>query len=305
MRILITGGTGLIGRVLCSHWKAQGHELIVWSRQPQKVHALCSGARGIARLQELAGQPPPDAVVNLAGAPIADRPWTTARRRLLWQSRVELTRELVGWMATLSPVPRVLLSGSAVGWYGDGGERELDEDSLPGRTDFGSRLCAAWEREAGGAAQLGVRVVLLRTAPVLAPSGGMLARLRLPFSWGLGGRLGNGQQWMPWIHLQDQVELIDFLLRREDCAGAFNACAPHLVRNVEFTRALAQALRRPACVPVPAWALRLLLGEMAVLLLGGQRLEPRRLLEAGYTFRHPRLAEALQHLLRGSGNTDR
>ena len=305
MRILITGGTGLIGRALCSHWKAQGHELIVWSRQPQRVHDLCSGARGIARLQELAGHPPPDAVVNLAGAPIADRPWTTARRRLLWQSRVELTRELVGWMGALSPVPRVLLSGSAVGWYGDGGEGELDENSLPGRTDFGSRLCAAWEREAGRAAQLGVRVVLLRTAPVLAPSGGMLARLRLPFSWGLGGRLGNGQQWMPWIHLQDQVELIDFLLRREDCAGAFNACAPHLVRNVEFTRALAQALRRPACVSVPAWALRLLLGEMAVLLLGGQRLEPRRLLEAGYTFRYPRLAEALQHLLRGSGNTDR
>lgn len=302
MRILITGGTGLIGRALCGHWKAQGHELIVWSRQPQKVHALCSGALGISRLQELAGHPPLDAVVNLAGAPIADRPWTPARRRLLWQSRVEWTRELVDWLGTLSTMPRVLLSGSAVGWYGDGGERALDESSLPGRTDFGSRLCAAWEHEAGRAVQLGMRVVLLRTAPVLAPTGGMLARLRLPFSWGLGGRLGNGRQWMPWIHLQDQVELIDFLLRREDCAGVFNACAPHLVRNAEFTRALAQALRRPALVPVPAWALRLLLGEMAVLLLGGQRLEPRRLLEAGYTYRHPRLEEALHHLLQAPGN---
>ena len=145
MRILLTGGTGLIGRALCQHWSRQGHALCVWSRSPQQVPALCSGARGIAQLQELDAGPPMDAVVNLAGAPIADRPWTQARRALLWRSRVDLTRSLVDWIGRQPLPPRVLLSGSAVGWYGDGGEQWLSEDSAPGNTDFGSRLCVAWE----------------------------------------------------------------------------------------------------------------------------------------------------------------
>lgn len=305
MRILLTGGTGLIGRALCRHWQAQGHDILVWSRRPQQVPALCSGARGIASLQELDGCAPLDAVVNLAGAPIADRPWTEARRTLLWRSRVELTRTLVDWLGTQSQIPRMLLSGSAVGWYGDGGDQRLDEASPPGQVDFGSHLCMAWEQEAERAARLGVRVVLLRTAPVLASAGGMLPRLRLPFSLGLGGRLGSGRQWMPWIHLQDQIGLMDFLLQREDCVGAFNACAPQLVRNTEFTQALARALHRPAWFPVPAWALRWALGEMSVLLLGGQRLEPRRLLEAGYEYRYPRLDGALSELLQGSSDASR
>lgn len=299
MRILLTGGTGLIGQALCRHWQAQGHDLTVWSRQPQRVPGLCSGARGIAHLQELDTAAPLDAVVNLAGAPIADRPWTQARRKVLWQSRVDLTRQLVDGLSQLPTKPGVLLSGSAVGWYGDGGERLLDEASSPGQPDFGSQLCAAWEREAERARQLGMRVILLRTAPVLAPAGGMLARLRLPFKLGLGGRLGSGQQWMPWIHLDDEVGLIDFLLHQKDSSGAFNACAPLPVRNAEFTQALARALHRPALLPAPAWALRLALGEMSVLLLGGQRLEPRHALEMGYRFRHPSLDKALFHLLDG------
>ncbi len=297
MRILLTGGTGLIGRALCRHWKSQGHELIVWSRRPQEVPGLCSGARGIDRLEALSGAEPPDAVVNLAGAPIADRPWTSARRQLLWSSRIELTEHLVDWLGSLARPPRVLLSGSAVGWYGDGGERLLDEDSAAGNEDFGSQLCFAWEEAAQRAEALGIRVIRLRTAPVLAPAGGMLARLRLPFSLGLGGRLGSGRQWMPWIHLDDEVGLIDFLLQHEDCAGPYNACAPQTVRNAEFTRALARALHRPACLPAPAWALRLALGELSGLLLGGQHLQPRRALEAGYRFRFPDLDAALADLL--------
>ncbi|MBP7327528.1 MAG: TIGR01777 family oxidoreductase, partial [Alicycliphilus sp.] len=205
MRILLTGGTGLIGRALCQHWQRQGHDLFVWSRDPAQVPRLCSGAQGIAQLQALDGSAPLDAVVNLAGAPIADRPWTAARRDLLWRSRVDLTRTLVDWMGRQAAPPRVLLSGSAVGWYGDRGEQWLAEDSAPGNADFGSRLCVAWEQEAERARQWGVRVALLRTAPVLAPQGGMLARLLPPFRLGLGGRLGSGQQWMPWIHLDDQV----------------------------------------------------------------------------------------------------
>jgi uncharacterized protein (TIGR01777 family) len=297
MRILLTGGTGLIGQALCRHWQRQGHELWVWSRNPQQVPALCSGAQGIARLEALDGRPPVDAVVNLAGAPIASHRWTAARRDLLWRSRVDLTRTLVDWMGRQTTVPPVLISGSATGWYGDGGEQWLSEDSMPGRTDFGSRLCMAWEQEAERARQSGARVVLLRTAPVLAPHAGVLARLLPPFRLGLGGTLGNGRQWMPWIHIEDQVALIDHLLHTDTCSGAYNACAPQAVRNAEFTRILARTLGRPALLPVPAWALRLALGEMSVLVLGGQRLVPQRAREAGFSWRHPELPAALGQLL--------
>ncbi len=296
MRILLTGGTGLIGRALCQKWAEQGHALVVWSREPKSVAALCSGAQGIGQLPDVDAEQnakPFDAVVNLAGAPIADKRWSPARRALLLQSRVELTRTLVDWMAGLAHPPSVLVSGSAVGWYGDGQDTVLDEDSAPQTPDFGSALCMAWEQEAQRAQDAGVRVVLLRTAAVLASEGGMLARLRLPFRLGLGGRLGNGQQWMPWIHLDDQVGLIDFLVQHTDCTGPVNACAPHLVRNTEFTAALARALRRPAVLPVPAFGLKLALGEMSNLLLCGQRVQPRRALELGYRYKFAQIDEAL------------
>jgi len=297
MRILLTGGTGLIGRELCRLWAAQGHELVVWSRRPEQVAALCSGARGIARLDQLDAGAPLDAVVNLAGAPIADRPWTAKRRQLLWDSRIALTRELVDWLASRPLKPRVLLSGSAVGWYGDGGERRLDESSPAGSEDFASQLCFAWEEAAQRAAELGIRVVLIRTAPVLAAKGGMLGRLLLPFRLGLGGPMGSGRQWMPWIHIADEVGLIDFLLQHEGCSGPYNACAPMPVRNAEFARSLGRVLHRPALLPAPACVLRLALGEMADLLLGGQHLQPQRTLDAGYRFRFPELEAALTDLL--------
>ena len=298
MRILLTGGTGLIGQALCQHWQRQGHELWVWSRDPHKVQRLCSGARSVQRLGDLDPAQPFDAVVNLAGAPIADRPWTAARRALLWRSRVELTRQLVDWMGQQPTAPRVLLSASAVGWYGDQGDALLTEASPPGGTDFGSTLCIAWEQEAERASTHGVRVACLRIAPVLAAQGGMLARLLLPFRLGLGGRLGSGQQWMPWIHLDDLVGLFDHLLRSNDAQGAFNACAPEAVRNSDFTRALGQALHRPTLLPAPAWALRLALGEMSVLLLGGQHLQPQRTQASGFRWRYPRLESALAALLK-------
>lgn len=301
MHILLTGGTGLIGRALCQHWRGQGHQLTVLSRRPDQVGALCSGANGVARLDDIATlrlSNPVDAVVNLAGAGIADRPWTAARRDVLWRSRIDLSRALVAWMERQPMPPRLLLSASAVGWYGDGGDALLDEGSAPRGLDFGSQLCAAWEQEAQRAAQTGMRVAVLRIAPVLAEQGGMLARLLPPFRWGLGGRLGSGQQWMPWIHLQDLVAIFDHLLQHSGSEGVYNACAPEPVRNADFTRALARTLKRPALLPVPAWALRLLLGEMATLLLGGQRLRPRRLQEAGHRWQHPQLDAALQQILK-------
>jgi uncharacterized protein (TIGR01777 family) len=297
MHILLTGGTGLIGRALCRYWTQQGHQLTVWSRTPEQVQHLCGpGVKGIARLEDC----PPgalDAVVNLAGAPIADHPWTARRKQLLWASRITLTEQLVAWLASREHKPSVLLSGSAVGWYGDGGERELDEQQSPVSSDYASQLCSTWEDTAMLAEPLGMRVVLIRTGLVLAADGGFLKRLLLPFKLALGGPIGSGRQWMPWIHLHDQVALMDFLLHHEAASGPYNACAPAPVRSQAFAKALGAALHRPAFMPLPAVLLKLGLGELSVLLLGGQRAVPKRLLEAGFEFRFNTLETALADLL--------
>ena len=297
MHILITGGTGLIGRALCRYWTQQGHQLTVWSRTPEQVQVLCgAGVKGIARLSDC----PPgnlDAVINLAGAPIADRPWTAKRKKVLLASRITLTEQLVAWLASREQKPSLLLSGSAVGWYGDGGERELDEQHSPVSSDFASQLCSAWEDTALLAEPLGIRVVLIRTGLVLAADGGFLKRLLLPFKLALGGPIGSGRQWMPWIHLHDQVALMDFLLHHEAASGPYNACAPEPVRSQAFAKALGAALHRPAFMPLPAVFLKLGLGELSVLLLGGQRAVPKRLLEAGFVFRFNSLETALADLL--------
>jgi uncharacterized protein (TIGR01777 family) len=296
MHILLTGGTGLIGRQLCRHWSSQGHRLTVWSRQPAKVAKICGAqVRGIGRLEDI-GQEPVDAVINLAGAPIADRLWTHKRKGLLWSSRITLTETLLTWLESRDHKPQVLISGSAVGWYGDGGERELTEDSPPVVDDFASQLSIAWEETAQRAEALGVRVILLRTGLVLSAEGGFLSRLLLAFKLGLGGPIGNGRQWMPWIHIKDQIALIDFLLHRNEAAGPYNACAPTPVRNREFAKTLGSVLHRPAFMPMPAFALKVGLGELSLLLLGGQRAIPARLLAAGFTFQFTDLRAALDDL---------
>jgi len=297
MHILLTGGTGLIGRRLCRHWLDQGHQLSVWSRKPDQVTRLCgAGVRGIAHPDDIGSQYV-DAVINLAGAPIADRPWTRKRKMLLWDSRITLTEQLITWLERREQKPDVLISGSAVGWYGDGGERELDEESAPVSEDFASQLCIAWEETAQRAEAFGIRVVLLRTGLVLANEDGMMQRLLPPFKLGMGGPISNGRQWMPWVHIEDQIAAIDFLLNREDAQGPYNACAPSPVRNRDFAKTLAALLHRPAFMPMPAVALRLLLGELSILLLGGQRARPNRLQAAGFTFRFTDLHAALENLL--------
>ena len=296
MHILLTGGTGLIGRQLCRHWSAQGHRLTVWSRTPEKVAKICGAqVRGIARLEDV-GDEPLDAIINLAGAPIADRPWTHRRKALLWSSRITLTETLLAWLETREQKPAVLISGSAVGWYGDGGERELTEESAPVIDDFASQLCIAWEETAQRAEALGIRVILIRTGLVLSADGGFLSRLLLPFKLAMGGPLGNGRQWMPWIHIKDQIALIDFLLHQETASGPYNACAPKPVRNSEFAKTLGAVLHRPAFMPMPTLALKVCLGEMSLLLLGGQKAMPVRLLEAGFTFQFTDLRAALDDL---------
>ncbi|WP_053131798.1 TIGR01777 family oxidoreductase [Pseudomonas sp. MIACH] len=295
MHILLTGGTGLIGRQLCQHWIAQGHRLTVWSRYPEDVARLCGATvLGVGRLEDVTGAV--DAVVNLAGAPIADRPWTHKRKALLWSSRIGLTETLLAWLDGLAQKPAVLVSGSAVGWYGDGGERELTEASGPVQDDFPSQLCIAWEETAQRAEAMGIRVVLVRTGLVLAAEGGFLSRLLLPFKLALGGPIGTGRQWMPWVHIKDQIALIDFLLHKDDASGPYNACAPHPVRNREFAKALGQVLHRPAFMPMPAFALKVGLGELSGLLLGGQKAIPERLMAAGFIFQFTELHAALDEL---------
>lgn len=296
MHVLITGGTGLIGRHLAHRLLASGDQVTVLSRRPAQVSSLCgSGARGIASLDEL-GDEAVDAVVNLAGAPIADRHWTARRKAELWASRVSLTERLVAWIGERREKPATLISGSAVGWYGDGGGQPLTEES-PARPAYTHTLCDAWEAAARRASAHGVRVCLVRTGLVLAPGEGFLKRMLLPFKLGLGGRLGSGEQYMPWIHLDDEVGIILHLLRQAGMKGVFNATAPTPVTNLDFTRALAGAVHRPAFFPVPAIVLKAGLGEMATLLLMGQNAQPARLQEAGYQFQFPQLDQALRDVV--------
>lgn len=298
MHILMTGGTGFIGRALCRDLLEHGHHLAVYSRRPSSVVSLCGvGVEPVRSLAQLSADRHFDAVINLAGEGIADRLWTARRKRLLRESRLATTRALVDFIASADTAPGVLISGSAVGWYGDQGDTVLDENAAA-EPDFAHELCRDWEAEAGRARSLGVRLCILRTGVVLAQDGGMLQRLLLPFRCGLGGRLGDGQQWLSWIHRRDVIELIGFLLHHPGQQGVFNATAPAPVTNAEFTRILAAILRRPTLLPVPAAVLRALLGELAQLLLGGQRVAPSRALAAGFEFRYPTVAEALQAELR-------
>jgi uncharacterized protein (TIGR01777 family) len=237
-----------------------------------------------------------DAVVNLAGLPIADRRWSEKRKRALYASRVDLTKQLVDALAEQEKPPKVLVSASAVGFYGDGGDSLLDEQSRP-HPDFSHDLCAAWEAAALRAEKLGMRVCIIRIGLVMGPGGGMLRRMLPAFKLGLGGRMGSGQQWMSWVSLQDLVQMIVYLMDHATLQGIFNGTAPNPVRNSEFTSELASVLGRPAKIPVPAPALKLALGEMSQLMLEGQRVIPARLQQAGFTFSHPTLREALLYSL--------
>ncbi|TVP89737.1 MAG: TIGR01777 family protein [Pseudomonadaceae bacterium] len=296
MHILLTGGTGLIGRALCKRLVAEGHQLTVWSRRPDQVPTLCGAqVQGIASLQQL-DQQTVDAVINLAGAPIADRPWTAKRKAVLWASRVGLTEQLVEWLGQQEHKPKVLISGSAVGWYGDGGDVLITEQSPPS-LEYTHTLCDAWEAAARRAGSYGIRVCLLRTGLVLAPNGGFLSRLLLPFKLCLGGPIGKGQHYMPWVHRDDMVGIIVQLLLNPDAQGPFNAVAPNPVSNREFARTLGKVLKRPTILPLPAPVLKLGLGEMSRLLLTGQRAVPEKMLEQGYQFKFSELETALNDVI--------
>ncbi|WP_140723973.1 TIGR01777 family oxidoreductase [Pseudomonas sp. Hp2] len=288
MHVLVTGGTGFIGRLLCARLHEAGHAVSVLTRDPAR--AQVPGARLVVALEQAEGV---DAVVNLAGASLFDRRWTDAYKQVLRASRIDGTRRLVAWMARQPAPPRVLVSGSAIGWYGPRDDAPLDETVAPGE-DFAAWLCRDWEAEAMRATALGVRTCLLRTGIVLDRGGGALEKMLPPFRFGLGGPMGDGRQWMSWIHREDLVRLAIWLIGQPGAQGAFNGTAPGPVANGVFARTLGTVLRRPARLRVPGFALRLALGEMAGLLLSGQRVLPTRALDAGFAFLHPGLEGALR-----------
>ncbi len=296
MRILITGGTGLIGRPLCKALLAEGHQLTVLSRHPETVAARCGRAvQAMVLLAEWQTEQIFDAVINLAGEPIADMPWTAQRKQALWESRVALTGELVRHIASARQKPAVLLSGSAIGYYGDRGDDMLDEADDAG-DDFPARLCVAWEAAARVAEEVGVRVCLLRTGLVLSNDGGLLGRMVPPFKLGMGARIGDGRQWMSWVHINDYVAMVLKLLHDAQSGGPYNMTSPQPVTNKEFTAALAAVLHRPARFVAPASLVKLGMGERACLLLQGQRVLPGKM-GAQYRFAYTPLADALSDLL--------
>lgn len=302
MRILITGGTGLIGRVLAARLATDGHEPIVLSRDPAKASAdLPPGVRAEAwdgksgaGWSELIDAE--TAIVHLAGAGVADSRWTAARKREIRDSRIVSGDAVVAAIRAARTPPRVLLQASAVGYYGPRGAEAIDESEPPGST-FLAKVCVEWEESTREVEALGVRRALLRTGLVLTPEGGALGKMLTPAKFGANGPLGSGRQGFPWIHLADEIGAIRFLLDHAEASGPFNLTAPNPVTQAEFAQALGRVLHRPSFLPAPAFALRLALGEMADMLLEGQLAVPKRLLELGYRFRFPDLDGALADLL--------
>lgn len=292
MRIGITGASGFIGRHLIRELHAAGHECIAFARDPSRPVPGCAETRTAApdRALDVSRL---DALVNLAGESIMGR-WTTARKRRVIQSRVGTTERIVTAMAALAGQggPRVLINASAVGYYGDCRDQQVNEHS-PRGAGFLADVCQQWEAAAGPAETAGIRLAKVRIGFVLGADGGAFPLLRQIFSLGLGGRLGSGQQWMSPVHVDDVAGLMAWLVEQPAAGGAFNAACPQPVRNVDFTREVARALRRPAVLPAPGWAMRLALGEMSHVALDSQRVLPIRTLEHGYRFKFPDLPSIL------------
>ena len=299
--VLLSGASGFIGSELARSFTRDGHRVVRLSRREAPSGDSIGWSAEQAWIDERALQalaPPPEIVVNLAGEPIARR-WTPRRKQAIRDSRVNGTGTLAKAIAALSVPPRVLVSGSAIGYYGtDRGDEVLRETSAPGR-DYLAQTALAWEGATAAASRAGIRVVMPRTGVVLGRHGGALERLLLPFRLGVGGRIGGGRHWMSWISLEDTVRALRFIVDTAIVEGAVNLSAPNPVRSIEFTNALGRALHRPTIIPAPAFVLRLAFGEMAqATILASQRVLPEKLAGAGFEFRHPRVEDALAFELR-------
>ncbi len=298
MNYLITGATGFIGRTLVTQLLHQGHSVNYLASKRSAVldgrAAFHSWARG--ETLSLNSVPRLDAVVNLAGEPLAQR-WTDTVKKKIYDSRVAGTRQLVSAIGELRHRPTVLISASGVGYYGDRGDEVLTEQSASGN-DFLAGVCIHWEREALRARDFGLRVVLLRIATVLGRGGGALEKMAAPFRFGLGGTFGNGSQWTPWVHLQDLVRLIIFAAEHPALDGPLNACSPEPMTNRQFSTTLAQTLHRPSLFPAPKFALKMMLGEMSELVFASERVIPEATMASGFSFEHGQLNKALGESLK-------
>jgi hypothetical protein len=300
VRVAVTGATGLIGSALVRELQARGDDVTVLTRDPSTATQKLGGVAAV-RWGDPTGEPAPaeafegrDAVVHLAGEPIAQR-WTDDSKRRILESRELGTRNLVaGVRSAGEPRPRVLVSQSAIGWYGARGDERLDESAPAASGDFLADVVVVWEREARSAEELGMRVALTRTGVVLAEGGGALDKMLPPFKLGVGGPVAGGNQYVPWVHLDDVVGAMLFCLDNADASGPINVTAPEPVTNKELSQALGRVLHRPAIAPVPGFAVKLLYGEMATIVTTGARVVPSRLVELGYEFRRPELEPALR-----------
>lgn len=306
MRVLISGSTGMIGSALATRLRQQGDDVASLARPATRIRKRGRDAAGqsqIVHWDPLSGTldrsaDGAGAVIHLAGASIAGGRWTSARKRLLRDSRIAATHNLIDELKKLRRPPGVFVAASAIGIYGDRGDEELTEASVPGE-DFLAVLTSEWEEASSRAAEFGARVVLVRIGIVLDKNGGALPRMALPFRLGAGGRLGTGRQWMSWVALEDLLAIMQYAMHSNSIAGPINAVSPRPVRNAEFTRLLAKVLHRPALFPAPAFALRLALGEMAnALLLSSQKVLPKKLATLGYHFAYPDLESALWAVFR-------
>jgi uncharacterized protein len=297
MKLVVAGATGFIGSALCSRLLERGHVLTLLTRHvppeasiPAKTWRHWMPGTSGEWEASLDGV---DGVINLTGEPIAAKRWTENQKNKIRSSRIDVTRSIVEGIAKAKRKPAFLLNGSAVGYYGPHGDEIVTEETPVG-SDFLSSLCRAWEEEAQTAESMGIRVVRLRTGIVLGPGGGALAKMVPPFRFFIGGPLGSGAQWMSWIHLEDEIGLILHLIETSQAAGAVNATAPNPATMKEFCRTLGKVMRRPSWAPVPGFALRFMLGEMADMLLTGQRVIPAAAQRLGYKFRYGNLQDALQ-----------
>lgn len=300
MHVLITGGSGLIGRALVEILAQDGNEVTILSRGPERVTGLPGGVhveRWDGRTTEgwASKVDSTDAIINLAGENISTGRWTGKRKRAILESRLNAGRAVVEAVKLSACKPSVVIQASGVGYYGPCGDEEVTEEKKPGH-DFLARLAVDWEASTAPLEAMGVRRVIIRTGVVLSTKGGALPRMLLPFRFLAISRLGSGRQWLPWINIADEVGAIRFLMENDKASGTFNLAAPTPLTNVEFSRLLGQYLRRPILIPIPAFALRLLFGEMATAVLDGQRAIPQRLLQLGFTFQFPEAGLALKEL---------
>ncbi len=298
-RLLITGGSGFIGSSLVPVLLEQGHVVTVLTRNPDKTalhfnHAVTT----IKQLDLLNDTDVFDVVINLAGQGITDKRWTPGIKKQLRESRIITTQKLIRYLQAAKKKPECLISGSAIGYYGNQGDKPVDEQ-MSGDSSFSSKLCSDWEHEAQQAEVLGIRTCYLRTGIVLGKKGGALAKMLPAFKLGLGGPMGNGRQWMSWIHMNDLIALLLHVINNKDIKGAINATAPNPVTNKDFASTLASVLKRPAFLPMPAFVLKLMLGQMAEeLLLSGQRVIPKKILDAAYVFQYAELENALSEVVK-------